>query len=99
MEAETAARSRDCSKAKAREKAEIARISAEAREKMETEEEVRVMVKEKEIPEKRMEVEDGYVTKVRVEAKAEVRDWNVGILTDVLNKVKAVSNGLKSIIV
>ena len=30
-----------------------------------------------------------------VEAKAEVRDRGVGILTDVLKKVKAAANGLK----
>ena len=35
------------------------------------------------------------MAKVRVEAKDEVRDWNVGILTEILHNVKAASNGLK----
>ena len=34
-------------------------------------------------------------TRVRVEVKVDVRDWDVEILTDVLNKVNAALNGLK----
>ena len=36
---------------------------------------------------------------VRVEAKAEVRDRDVGILTEILKKVEAVSNGLNRVMV
>ena len=39
-----------------------------------------------------MEVEAGTENRVRVEAKDEVRDWDLGILTVVLIKVKAESN-------
>ena len=42
-----------------------------------------------------MAAEAGAETRVKVEAKAEVRDWGVGILTDILYNVKAASNGLK----
>ena len=38
-------------------------------------------------------------TRVRVEAKAEVRDWYLVILTVALNKFKAESNGLKRAVV
>ena len=41
-----------------------------------------------------MAAEAGAETRFRVEAKAEVRDRYVGILTVILNKVKAESNGL-----
>ena len=51
-------------------------------------------MKEKYINSKRV-AEAGYLIKFRVEAKAEVRDWDVGILTDILNSIKAASNGLK----
>ena len=61
---------------------------------MESEAEATARVKEKAINSKRV-AEAGAVTKVRVEAKAEVRDWGVGILTDILYNVKAASNGLK----
>ena len=50
--------------------------------------------KEKSIAAKRVAAEAGAETRVRVEAKAEVRDWYVGILVVVLNKFKAASNGL-----
>ena len=40
-------------------------------------------------------MEAGAETRVRLEAKAEVRDQYVGIFTDVLNKVNAEFNGLK----
>ena len=55
--------------------------------------------KEKAIAVKRVEAEDGADTRVRVEAKAEVRDRDMGIFTDILNKVKATSNGLKRVVV
>ena len=61
---------------------------------MESEAEATARVKEKYITSKRV-AEAGAVTRVRVEAKAEVRDKCVEILTDILNKVKAASNGLK----
>ena len=35
------------------------------------------------------------MTKVRVEAKSEVRDWDVGILTEILHNVQAESSILK----
>ena len=38
--------------------------------------------------------EAGAETRVRVEVKVDVRDWDVEILTDVLNKVEAAYNGL-----
>ena len=44
---------------------------------------------------KRVAAEGGAETRVRVEAKAEVRYLDVGILANVLNKIKAASNGLK----
>ena len=55
-------------------------------------------MKEKAINSKRV-AEGGSVTKVRVEAKSEVRYWDVGILTDILHNVKAPYNGLKRVIV
>ena len=42
-----------------------------------------------------MAAEAGDETRFRVKAKDEVRDWDVGILMDVLNKVKAAPNVLK----
>ena len=44
---------------------------------------------------KRVAAEGGAETRVRVEAKAEVRYLDVGILANVLNKIKAASNRLK----
>ena len=69
-------------------------IAAEDREKVESEAEATARVKEKAITSKRM-AEAGDMNRFRVEAKAEVRDRDVEILTDILNKVKAASNGLK----
>ena len=77
------------------EKSEISRIAAEAREKVEPETKATVREKEKDISAKRVAAEAGAETRFRVEANAEVRDPDVGILTDVLNKFKAASNGLK----
>ena len=96
-EAETTERARAWAKEKAREKTEIARISDEAREKVEPEAEVteRSRAKEKSIAPKRVAAEDGAETRVRVEAKDDIRDQDVGILTDLLNKVKAESKRLK----
>ena len=54
---------------------------------------------DKAITTKRVAVEAGAETRVRAEDKAEVRDRNLGILTIVLNKVKAESNGLKMVMV
>ena len=51
--------------------------------------------KEKIIGAKRVAAETGAETRVRVEAKAEIRKQYVGILTDALNKVKASFNRLK----
>ena len=51
--------------------------------------------KDKAISAKRVAVESVTETRFRVEAKAEVRDRDLGILIVVLNKVKAESNGLK----
>ena len=62
---------------------------------MDPEVEVMVREKEKSISAKRVAEEAGAETRVRVEAKAEVVDRDVGILTDVLNKFKASSNVLK----
>ena len=62
---------------------------------MDPEVEVMVREKEKSISAKRVAEEAGAETRVRVEAKAEVVDRDVGILTDFLNKFKASSNGLK----
>ena len=55
--------------------------------------------KDKAISAKRVAVESVTETRFRVEAKAEVRDWDVGILTGLLNKVKAESKGLKRVMV
>ena len=66
---------------------------------MEPESEGTARAKEKAIAAKRVAEEAGAETRVRVEAKSEVRERDVGILTDVLNKVKAESNGLKRAIV
>ena len=54
---------------------------------------------EKFIAAKRVLVDTGAETRGRLEAKAEVGDRDVGILTDVLNKVKSASNGLKSAVI
>ena len=62
---------------------------------MEYEAEATARNKDKSIAAKRVAVEAGAETRVRVEAKAEVRDRDLGILTVVLNKVKAKSNRLK----
>ena len=62
---------------------------------MDPESEATARAKEKYIATKRVAAEGGDETRVRVEAKDEVRDQNVGILMDVLNKAKASSNGLK----
>ena len=51
---------------------------------MESEAEATARVKERAINSKRV-AEAGAVTKFKVEAKAEFRDWDVGILTDVLH--------------
>ena len=37
--------------------------------------------------------------KVKVEANAEVKDWDVGIMTDILNKAKDTTNILKRVMV
>ena len=52
-------------------------------------------MKEKSIAAKRAAAEAGAVTRVRVKYKAEVRDRDMGILTEVLKTVKSASNGLK----
>ena len=62
---------------------------------MDPESEATARAKEKAIAAKRVSAEPGAEARVRVEAKAEVRDQDVGILTDFLNKVKATPNGLK----
>ena len=62
---------------------------------MDTEDEETAKEKEKDIYAKRVAAEAGAETRVRVEANAEVRDWDVGILTVVLNKVKTASKRLK----
>ena len=54
---------------------------------------------EKAIVTKRVVAEAGAETRVRVEAKAEVRDQDVGILKVKFNKFKAVSNVSKRAIV
>ena len=56
-------------------------------------------VKDKSINAKRVVAESGDVIRVRVEAKSEVRDRDVRILADVLNKVKSASNGLNRAVV
>ena len=88
-------RARAWDKAKAREKAEITKIAAEDREKMDPEAEATARAKDKATAAKRVVVEASTENRVRVEAKAEFRYWDLGILTVVLNKVKAESNGLK----
>ena len=65
---------------------------------MESEAKATARVKEKAINSKRV-AEAGTVTRFRVETKAEVRDWDVGILADIFHIVKATSNGLKRAIV
>ena len=65
---------------------------------MESEAEETARVKEKDINSKRV-VEAGAVTKVKVEANAEFRDWDMGILTEILHNVKYPSNGLKRSVV
>ena len=62
---------------------------------MEPESEATARLKEKAIAAKRAAAEAGAVTRVRVKSKTEVRDQDVGILTDVLNTVKTASNELK----
>ena len=62
---------------------------------MEPETKTTVRAKEKAIATKRVASKAGAKSRVRVEVNAEVRDWDVGILTVVLNKVKDASNGLK----
>ena len=94
-EAENTDRARAWAESKSREKVEIARIDYEAREKVEPEAKVTARKKEKAITEKRVAAEAGPETRVRVEANAEVRDRNVGILMEVLKKVEDSSNGLK----
>ena len=61
---------------------------------MEPEAEATARVKDKPIAANRLVVEAGAETRVRMEAKAEVRDQDLGILTVILNKFKAESNGL-----
>ena len=87
-------REREWADYKARDKSEIAMITDESREKVESEAEETARVKEKAINSKRV-VEAGAVTKVKVEAKAEVRNWDVGILAEILHNVKASSNRLE----
>ena len=93
-EAENAERERAWSEAKSREKAEIARIYAEARDKVESGDEATARVKDKDINSKRVAA-SGAVTKFRVEAKSEFRYWYVGIFTDILHNVKDPSNEVK----
>ena len=62
---------------------------------MEPESKATSRAKEKSIAAKRVAAEAGDETRVRVEAKDEFRDQDMGILTDVLNKVTATLNGLK----
>ena len=66
---------------------------------MKPEVDVTTRAKEKSIAAKRVVAEAGAETRFRVEAKAEVGDWYVGILTDVLNKIEAASNRLKRVMV
>ena len=58
----------------------------------EAEARTRARLKEKAIAAKRVVEKSGGDTRIRFEAKFEVRDRNVGILLDVLNKVNAASN-------
>ena len=62
---------------------------------MDPESEVTERTKEKSISVKRVVLEAGAETRLRVAAKAEVGYRDVGILTDVLKKVNATSNRLK----
>ena len=62
---------------------------------MDPEAEAVVRAKEKSISVKRVAVEACAETIVRLAAKAEVRDWEVGVLIDVFNKFNAESNVLK----
>ena len=66
---------------------------------MEPEYEVKERVKEKCITAYRVAAEAGAETRVRVEANAEVKDWDVGIMTDILNKAKDTTNILKRVMV
>ena len=93
-EAETAERSKTWAKTKVREKVEIYRLAANAREKVDPEAEAAAMEEEKAIAAYMLAKEAGAETRVRVEAKADVRYRGVGILTDFLNKVKDASNDL-----
>ena len=97
-DAETVERARVWYEAKARDKAEITSIAAESREKVESEAEATARVKEKSINSKRV-AEAGDATKIKVETKVEVRDWDVGILTDILHNVKAPLKVLKRAVV
>ena len=94
-EADTAEKARALAKAKAREKAEISRISAKSRYKVDPEAEVTARAKDKYISTERVAAEADAETRVRVEAKDEVRDQDVGVFTEVLNKFKNANNGLK----
>ena len=51
--------------------------------------------KDRSISAKRLVVEAGTEARVRVEAKDEAGDWDLGILKVALNKVNSESNGLK----
>ena len=62
---------------------------------MDPEAEATERAKEKAIATNKAAEEAGSETRVRVGGKAEVRDQDVGILMDVLNKVKAASDRLK----
>ena len=66
---------------------------------MDPEAEVTERANYKAIAANRVEAEASAEIMVRVEAKAEVRDRDVGILTEILNKVEALSNGLKRVMV
>ena len=74
VEAETVERARVWADAKAREKAEITRIDVKDREKVKTEAGATAREKEKVIATKRVAAEAGAETRVRVEAKANVRN-------------------------
>ena len=66
---------------------------------MEPEAEATARAKEKYITSNRVAAEAGAETRFRVEAKAEVRDWDGGILTVILKKVKDASNVMKRVMV
>ena len=66
---------------------------------MEPESKATSRAKEKSIAAKRVAAEAGAGTRVRVEAKDEVRYQYVEILTDVLNKVKDEYNRTKMVLV